>query len=126
MVCPNACNKDQICVQTIRGPTCTCPNGYGFNQIANACEGSIENTIAVILNFFDVQFFADVNECEESNPCTYGSNCTNVIGSFICSRSCSIGFVFDTDINRCRGKLKIKALYSHRFFYYSYVSLRKT
>jgi hypothetical protein len=57
--CPTTCNKDQICRQTPRGPTCTCPDGYDLNFMTNTCEG-IRSTIKVFPRNIEAQLFFQI------------------------------------------------------------------
>ena len=38
-------------------------------------------------------FYADINECDESNSCHENANCTNTVGSYTCS--CNLGYTGD-------------------------------
>ncbi|KAM7418822.1 hypothetical protein PAMA_016108 [Pampus argenteus] len=86
----NFCGTNSKCFNTIGGHYCQCEDGYESTQQKvnfTAAEGQCK----------------DYNECiNQSNICKLG-NCTNLIGSFVCT--CPIGYNFTskscTDINEC-------------------------
>ena len=53
-------------------------------------------------------FYADINECDESNNCHENAQCTNTVGNYTCS--CNPGYTGD-GIN-CTSKLQYTVMFS--------------
>ena len=82
--CSNShfCPNGQICENSYDGPTCRCPAGYEKDRQTNLC--------------------IDIDECRRANVCAPGSTCQNTVGSYVCTKTCGIGYV--SEQSQCKGK----------------------
>jgi hypothetical protein len=86
------CANGQVCERLSTGPACRCPAGFERDKLTNIC--------------------IDMDECRTAaatsgSLCQRGLTCQNTVGSFLCTRSCGGGYVFDNifvqckDVNEC-------------------------
>ena len=89
----------QVCTNTFGSYECGCYPGFRLFENSSMCEGKF------ILSYRDTLncklCFLDINECENANR-TCEQNCTNEVGSFICS--CEAGFSLDENNKTCTRK----------------------
>ncbi len=45
----------------------------------------------------------DIDECKRPFVCELGSTCQNTAGSYLCTKTCGIGYNFDAIFVQCRG-----------------------
>ena len=95
-----AINCVQHCINTFGGYECACYDGYEAINDTRQCIGKLINQCSHIhLCMSNLNYFADINECEEYNDCH--QMCTNTNGSYYCS--CNIGFALTADNRTCTG-----------------------
>ena len=87
-----------MCSNTIGSFICTCGSGYQLDENGMNCDGEIQTAFEQQLNDIDsvcAVYHADINECEsdDSNNCDENAQCTNTVGTYICS--CNPGYTGD-------------------------------
>ena len=90
----------QDCANTQGSFSCSCRNGFQLASDGRGCNGKALllaiHFLGLLLKFSP----ADINECNTNNGgCAY--NCTNTLGSFMCS--CRNGFQLASDGLGCDG-----------------------
>ncbi|XP_074655599.1 uncharacterized protein LOC141909117 isoform X2 [Tubulanus polymorphus] len=115
------CRNGGVCTDSGNSYNCTCPNGFTGRN----CENDVNDCLGVTCaanrecidmnntyscncktNFTgianDTSACQDIDECQPSNPCLNGANCTNLIGGYNCT--CVAGYIgnhCETKINKC-------------------------
>ena len=84
------CSINAVCIDTHGSYTCSCNAGYRENGFT--CESNTIHSITLIRSQI-FNFVVDINECDSIHPCNGNANCTDTLGSFICT--CNSGFTGD-------------------------------
>ena len=92
----------QICTDTDGSYVCSCAPGYLLTNDSRGCDGM--STLLHCVYTYNIYFlyvYTDIDECFDGiDLCDH--NCTNSIGSYICS--CDIGYRLNVDGFQCDGK----------------------
>ena len=94
-----SCGQNAECINTDGNYTCSCSSGYTGN--GQTCTGVYYMYVCTCSWVYVFHFSSDIDECADnrSNNCAVQADCTNTVGSFICS--CVSGY--DGDGIVCTG-----------------------